>query len=228
MRTKLLAIFVLFTSQIALASTPDFPHISTTGYGEIVAKPDMALFTVQVVESTMTAEQAKKSVDKVVHDYVNRLLAEGVEKEDIISTNLHLSPQYHYPKGSKSELVGYKASRRVTVTVHDLVKLDTLLDSALGEGINRIDNIELKVKEEASYRELARLSAIRDANSKAGSLASGFERRLGEVWQVNYRTQSRAPVMMKSMANDSESVSSNYQDATIVISDQVDVIYRLD
>lgn len=46
----------------AVANSPDFPHLSTTGYGEVIATPDMAQFSVKVVESTMTAEQAKQSV----------------------------------------------------------------------------------------------------------------------------------------------------------------------
>ena len=57
----------------AYADTPNFPHLATTGYGEVVAKPDMAKFTVRVVETTMTAEQAKQTVDKVVTDFLTKL-----------------------------------------------------------------------------------------------------------------------------------------------------------
>lgn len=49
-----------------LCTGMDFPHISTSGYGEVTAVPDMAEFSVKVVESTMNAEQAKAAVDKAV------------------------------------------------------------------------------------------------------------------------------------------------------------------
>ena len=62
----------------AYADTPNFPHLTTTGYGEVVAKPDMAKFTVRVVETTMTAEQAKQTVDKVVTDFLTKLKEQGM------------------------------------------------------------------------------------------------------------------------------------------------------
>ncbi|KOO11730.1 hypothetical protein AKJ18_27620, partial [Vibrio xuii] len=103
--------------------------------------PDMAEFSVRVVETTMTAEQAKESVDKVVSDFLSQLKKQGVHADNINSSNLYLSPQYHYPKDGKPELVGYRASRTVSVTVNDLKNLNQYLDTALNAGINQVDNI---------------------------------------------------------------------------------------
>ncbi|MGF1754170.1 oxidative stress defense protein [Vibrio makurazakiensis] len=212
----------------ALAEAPSFPHISTTGYGEVVATPDMATFSVKVVESTMTAEQAKATVDKVVTSFVNKLDSSGVESANISSSNLYLAPQYHYPKTGKPELVGYRASRNVTVQVDDLNKLNEYLDIALGEGINQVESIQLQVRDQAKYQQQARSAAIKDANQKAGSLAEGFERDLGQVWRISYNAQSVQPVLMRSMAMDARTESSTYQDSIIRIRDRVDVIYQLE
>ncbi len=220
-------LFCIVTTKV-LAIEPNFAHIETTGYGEIVAKPDMAEFSVQVEESMLTAEQAKKRVDDVVTAFINRLTSEGVEKEDIISSNLYLSPKYHYPKSGKSELVGYKASRRITVTVVNLDNLNAYLDGALGDGINRIDNIQLKVKEREHYQELARQAAIKDANRKAASLAEGFASQLDGVWKISYDKTPNRPVMYKAMSMEAQpSVSSTYQDTAIIIKDSVNVTYRI-
>lgn len=224
-------IAALLTSALsfgAMANNVDFPHLSTSGYGEVVATPDMAEFTVRVVETTMTAEQAKQSVDKVVSDFLDELAEQDVGKDNITSSNLYLSPQYHYPKEGKPELVGYRASRTVNVTVDDLAKLNQYLDIALNAGINQVDNISLKVKDSAKYREQARMAAIKDANSKADSLAKGFGHKLGSVWQIDYNMPSSQPVLMRSMAMDAKMESNTYQDSTIVIRDRVDVIYKLD
>ncbi|MEZ8099642.1 oxidative stress defense protein [Vibrio bivalvicida] len=212
----------------ALASSPDFPHLSTTGYGEVIAKPDMAQFSVKVVESTMTAEQAKQSVDKVVRTFLDALNEEGVEKQDVTSSNLYITPQYHYPKDGKPELVGYRASRSITVTVEDLSDLNQYLDLALSSGINQVDNIQLKVKDQAKYQQQARMAAIKDANSKALSLAEGFGKDLNGVWRIDYKMSGHQPVLMRSMAMDARTESSSYQDSTIVIRDSVDVIYKID
>ncbi|MGF1911158.1 oxidative stress defense protein [Vibrio kasasachensis] len=211
-----------------MANELSFPHLSTAGYGEVVAKPDMAEFSVKVVETTMTAEQAKQSVDKAVAVFLTTLEQQGVDAEDITSTNLYLAPQYHYPKKGQPELVGYRASRSITVTVEELAKLNRYLDTALTSGINQIDNITLKVKDEAKYQQKARMAAIDDAKSKAESLAQGFGQELGHVWQINYNSHSAKPVLMRAMSMDMKTESNGYQDSTIVIRDRVDVVFRLE
>ncbi|MDA0117316.1 oxidative stress defense protein [Vibrio sp. T11.5] len=212
----------------AYADTPNFPHLATTGYGEVVAKPDMAKFTVRVVETTMTAEQAKQTVDKVVTDFLTKLKEQGMRADNITSSNLYISPQYHYPKNGKPELVGYRASRTVNVTVDELANLNQYLDIALNSGINQVENIQLKVKDQAKYQEQARQAAIKDANSKAESLASGFGKDINGVWRIDYNMPSSQPVLMRSMTMDAKAESNTYQDSSIVIRDRVDVIYQLD
>ena len=212
----------------AVANSPDFPHLSTTGYGEVIATPDMAQFSVKVVESTMTAEQAKQSVDQVVSDFLSALSKEGVDSKNITSSNLYITPQYHYPKKGKPELVGYRATRSITVIVEKLEDLNQYLDLALNSGINQVDNIQLQVKDQAKYQQKARLAAIKDANSKAESLAQGFGKELKGVWSINYNMSGQQPVLMRSMAMDAKIESNSYQDSQIVIRDRVDVIYKLD
>jgi uncharacterized protein YggE len=222
----LISLATLSTS--VLANTPDFPHLVTTGYGEVVAKPDMAQFTTRVVETTMTAEQSKQAVDKVVSDFLTALKAQGVEGESITSSNLYISPQYHYPKNGKPELVGYRASRTINVTVNDLDKLNQYLDTALNAGINQVDNIQLQVKDPGKYQDQARMAAIKDANNKADFLAEGFDKEIKGVWRIDYNMPSSQPVLMRSMAMDAKTESNTYQDSTIVIRDRVDVIYKQD
>lgn len=218
-------LFGVSTSALAI----DFPHLTTSGYGEVIAKPDMATFSVSVVESTMTAEQAKSKVDDVVERFIRSLKQAGVSDSDIASSNLYLTPQYHYPKDERPELVGYRASRNVTVTVKVLDKLNKFLEVALVDGINQIDNIQLKVSDEATYQEQARQAAIRDANQKAQSLAKGFNKELSDVWEIRYNNNNTQPVLLKSMKMDSSRIESDsYQDSSITIRDRVEVVYKLD
>ena len=106
--------------------------------------------------------------------------------------------------------------------------MNQYLDIALNSGINQVENIQLKVKDQAKYQEQARQAAIKDANSKAESLASGFGKDINGVWRIDYNMPSSQPVLMRSMAMDAKTESNTYQDSTIVIRDRVDVIYQLD
>jgi uncharacterized protein YggE len=211
----------------AFAETPDFPHIATTGFGEVVATPDMAEFSVKVVQSKPSAEQAKQAVDNVVDAFLGQLVKQGIKREDIQSSNLRLSPQYHYPEKGQPELSGYRASRSVTVQVHVLENLNDTLDLAMQSGINQVDNIRLKIKEHNHYQQLARQAAIEDAKAKAISLAKGFNQQLDKVWKIEYRQPHSQPVVMRNMTMDSQAESKGYQDSSIVIRDRVDVIYKM-
>lgn len=210
------------------AQEPNFPHLVTTGYGEVVAKPDMAQFSVKVTETTMNAEQAKAAVDQVVTAFTSQLKSSGVAAQSISSSNLYLAPQYHYPKSGQPELVGYRASRSVTVDVEDVANLNQYLDIALAQGINQVDNVQLKVRDQAQYQQQARMAAIEDAKLKARSIAKGFKRNLGGVWRVDYNSSNPQPVMMRSMSmNEKVNADDTYQDASLIIRDRVDVIYKL-
>ena len=134
----LLASALSLTSLSVFANVPEFAHVTTTGYGEVVATPDMATFSVKVVDTTMTAEQAKQSVDKSVDEFLKKLSDAGLSKDNVTSSNLYLAPQYHYPKSGKAELVGYRASRSINVNVSDLANLNKYLDMALESGINQL------------------------------------------------------------------------------------------
>ncbi|MCG3730164.1 oxidative stress defense protein [Vibrio cincinnatiensis] len=217
-----------FTAVSAQAQQFNFPHIATSGYGEVTAVPDRAQFSVKVVETNMNAEQAKATVDNVVAEFTSQLKQSGVEAQDISSSNLYLTPQYHYPKSGQPELVGYRAQRSITVEVAKVSQLNQYLDLALAQGINQVDNVQLKVSEQEKYQAQARMAAITDAKKKAESLASGFKAKLGSVWRIEYNSMTPQPVLMRS-ANMSEKalVNDTYQDSTLVIRDRVDVIYKL-
>lgn len=232
MNKHLLAVVISASSFIStgvIAADMTFPHIETNGVGEIVAQPDMAVFSVQVSEIRKTAKEAKISVDDVIALFNNRLEGEGVLRKDIESSNINLRPEYEYTKDKKPKLIGYRANRVVSVTVRDLTKLNDYLDGALGDGINTITNIELKVSNEKDFIQQARQAAILDAKEKAASLAKGFGENIEGVWKITYRSGTARPMLMRTMAMDNNaSIESSYQDAEIIIRDQVDVIFRME
>ncbi|MFH0257391.1 oxidative stress defense protein [Vibrio rumoiensis] len=219
---------MVFSALNVSAAEINTPTLSVTGYGEVVAKPDMAEFSVAIQADRSQAKQAKTAVDKVVGNFIVSLTQSGMERKSIVSSYLRLSPQYNYPKDGKPVLNGYRAVREITVTVEQLDKLNTYLDLALQSGVNQVNSINLKVKDETQYKQQARQAAIADAKQKAQELAKGFDSELNGVWSIIYRSNSVRPVMMaKAMAMESRSADQGYQDEEMTISDQVDVIFKL-
>ena len=238
MKQSFLAIFVagsLFSSMLiapaVLAAEVDFPHIETLGVSQIQVEPDMADLTVEVAVTEKTAKAAKDNSDAAVAKFIARLTAAGVTKDQIQSANLNLQPQYIYVQDKGPELSGYTASRQITVTITDLSRLNTILDSALEEGMNRVNNIALKSSKEAEYVAKARQAAIVDAKQKAESLAKGFGESLGKIWQIRYFDQRPVqPVMLRMNAKaeaEAMGTTESYQYGQVSIEDRVEVIYKL-
>lgn len=213
----------------AHAADVDFPHLNTIGSSEIAVKADMAEVNVEVVIKAKTAQDAKSGSDKAVASFLARLEKAGIDKALIQSANINLQPQYHYEKNKPNHLIGYNANRRIKVTVMDLAKLNDILDSALEQGINRINNIALKSSKEAEYVEQARMAAIKDAQQKAKTLAAGFGEEIDGVWEISYFEQRPIQPVMLRMNSEAKSFDAgqSYQQGQVMIQDRVEVTYRL-
>jgi uncharacterized protein YggE len=210
------------------AAELSFAHIETVGTSTIEAAADMAIINVQVSIEAASAKAAKDKADEAVSQFMQRLLKAGVDKKHIQSANLQLNPQYMYVQNEPRKLTGYNASRQMTITVIDLNSLNELLDSALVEGINNVNNIELKSSQEAKIIAQARQAAIDDAKQKAQSLAKGFGEQIAGVWQVRYfPQQANQPEMYRASMKMNADVAQTYQQGQVNISDRVEVVFRL-
>jgi uncharacterized protein YggE len=210
------------------AAELSFAHIETVGTSTIEAAADMAIINVQVSIEADSAKAAKDKADEAVSQFMQRLLKAGVDKKHIQSANLQLNPQYMYVQNEPRKLTGYNASRQMTITVIDLNSLNELLDSALVEGINNVNNIELKSSQEAKIIAQARQAAIDDAKQKAQSLAKGFGEQIAGIWQVRYfPQQANQPEMYRASMKMNADVAQTYQQGQVNISDRVEVVFRL-
>lgn len=211
---------------------PKAPHVITSGVASINAIPDMATITVEVSVSANNAVDAKKQVDTRVAQYFDFLNQNHIEKKDINAANIKTHPEYDYLKNGQNVLKGYRAVRQVQIVLHQLDKLNPLLDAALKLGLNEINAIKLGVTNPNVYRQQVRQKAIDNAISTARSLAEGFKATLGPIYSINYRvTNDQAtPIifMLKSAGNSSQNnIDKTYEQETIHFDDQVDVVFEL-
>ncbi|GGP86805.1 oxidative stress defense protein [Shewanella ulleungensis] len=218
------------TSFVATVHAADlsFAHIETIGTSTIEANADMAIISVAVSIEAANAKSAKDEADEAVSQFMQRLIKAGIDKKHIQTANLQINPQYRYVQNEPRILTGYSANRQITVTVMKLNMLNELLDSALVDGINQVNNIELKSSKEAEMINQARQAAIKDAKQKANSLAKGFDEEVAGVWEVRYfPTQSNPPEMYRASMKMNADVAQTYQQGQVTVSDRVEVIFRL-
>jgi len=226
-----LAALVGLSSIPALAGElPDGPHIVTSGTASVDAVPDIATLAIEVNVAAKDAASAKKQADDRVGQYLTFLEKNGVARKDIGAANLRTQADYDYQNG-KSTLKGYRAVRKVEVTVRELDKLNALLDGALKAGLNEIRAVSLGVAQPDAYKDKARKAAIDDAIHQAQQLAAGFGSKLGPVYSVRYHVSNYQPGpmvrMMKAEAAPADA-QQTYEQPTIQFDDQVDVVFQLE
>lgn len=226
----LIATLLTATSLLSPASwadAPNFPHLQTLGIGEVVTKADTAEISISVSLLQPTAKEAKNASDKAISDLLTRLNQMGIEKDDIENANLSVQPQYSYPKKSEPVLTGYRAIRNVNITIRQLNNINTILDGALVDGINRVNHISFSSSNEKAIKEQARLAAVNDAKSKAASLAKGFGEEIAGVWEIRYMTQSPLRPLMMRMSSERNNIDADYVESKITFRDQVEAIFML-
>ncbi len=166
-------------------------QVNVTGQGKVSYQPDTAEVTIGVqVDRAAFADLALKQLNDKMQKIVEAVKAAGIPAEDISTQNYSLSPQYDYRDGVQVS-AGYTANQQVVVKVKDLKDSQDKLSKVIGEstkaGANQVLGITFNVSNLEQLKQEARLKAIADAKSKAGSLADAAGVKLGKVvgWWEN-------------------------------------------
>ena len=226
--------FILLLSSLlaspVLAKTIEQPHIDVTGISKLQVKPDIAKISISVNAIKPTAKAAKKTADDSVAQLIKRLKGFNLSDDDISSANLNLSAEYRYPPKQERKLVGYRATRNITVSIETLNKVSLILDEAIESGINQVNDIQFDVKNRQKFLEQARTMAVKDAKNKAESLAKSVGERIKGVWEIRYHNgASSQPPLLKPrmMMAEMADADSGYQNSKVTFTDRVEVVFIL-
>ncbi|MEI6494570.1 MAG: SIMPL domain-containing protein [bacterium] len=177
------------------------PSFSATGEGKVVAKPDIASFSFQVVDQggkDIGAVQ-KTNTDKVnkVLDYLKK---EGVKAEDITTSGYNIEPRYQYYGCNNggvcppSEIAGYTVNQSVDVKVRDFSKVGQMLGGVVASGANTVSQLSFKVDNETRLRAEARALAIKKAEAQAKETARAAGVKLGRLLFIEESNNPIGPI----------------------------------
>jgi hypothetical protein len=177
--------FALLATAPALSQTPaDFPSaISVAGEASISVPPDIAFVDAGVATDAKTAHEASEANNVAMGKVMAALKSANIDSRDIQTSRLSLQPQYapnYAPNRSgPSPIVGYRASNRVTVRIHDVTKVANVIDTLVGAGANDIGNVNFEVSQASKLLDDAREKAVADARRKAELYAKAAGVTLG-------------------------------------------------
>ncbi len=152
--------------------------ISVSGYGKIVASPDVADIRIGIETTAGDARAAQQENANKMSSVLAAIKNLGVKDSNIKTAVFDLNPIYNYPEGKPAEMVGCTATNYIAVRVEDVAKAGNVIDVALNNGANRIDSLSYDVKEPEALRRAALKDAVRDARNKADILAGALGVRI--------------------------------------------------
>ena len=163
----------------ALAQSDFPPAISVTGEASISVPPDLAQLDAGVASDGKTAREASEANNAAMAKVLVALKTAGIEDKDVQTSRLSLQPQYAPNRSGPSPIVGYRASNRVTVKLHDVGKVANVIDALVGAGANDIGNVNFTVSKASDLLDQAREKALADARRKAEIYAKAAGVALG-------------------------------------------------
>lgn len=160
---------------------PKIPTIQVTGMGSVQAKPDTASISIGVSTEDGNAQNAVSRNNAATAKVISELSAAALEKKDLKTSNFSVYPQYRTEGAEKHQVVTYRASNTVTVTVRDLDKVGDILTKAVAAGSNQISGPNFSISEPEKYLSEARKKAVENAIAKASVYANAAGLKLGSI-----------------------------------------------
>ncbi len=168
------------------------PTITISGVGDVYAKPDIGLVTLSVVTEAKTVAQAMTENTSKMNGVISFVKKQGVEEKDLKTTNFNISPRYEYnSKTGVRTLVGYEITQSLQAKIRDLSKIGAILEGATEFGANEVGNLQFTIDDEDALKIQAREEAIKEAKSKAESLAKQLGVKLVRI--VNFSESGSVP-----------------------------------
>ena len=197
--SAIFALAFLIYSPLASAET----HLlSVTGSGTVNSAPDVASISVGVSTFSKDAGTAQIQNANSAQAIVNAIVALGIDRKDIHTSNYNFSPTYRQEDNHRHEINGYRVSNSINVTVYDLTIVGKIIDVALANGANEINSLDFSVKDQSKLRTRALQLAARAAREKADLIAAELGCKIVGIYRVNESVNYAYPRMNKMMMMD--------------------------
>lgn len=177
--------FVVLLTLSGIVQAQNTPGVMTvSGAGQVLVEPDMATISLGVEVEAPTADRALRLNAFRMREIIDVLLASGIEKRDIQTSQLTLHPQRSFRSSSSNaplKVTGFLATNLVQVKVRNLPALGPVLDALTKSGANRIQNIQLGITRPEPHQDQARRLATKEALRKARLFAEAAGVTLGPL-----------------------------------------------
>lgn len=204
-RTKIIAFAAAGIAAVALTAcdaqsgptlTPDADtrQVTVVGAGQVQGSPDTLTVNASMEFLAADATGAMNQTNERQQAVIDALVAAGIDRKDLATTQADLQPQY----GSDSTTISaYRATNSVNVTIRDLSKASEAIGLIVNTGGNatRINSISYSIEDDSQLVRDARARAFEDAKDRAGQYAELSGLSLGKVISISESGGALPPPM---------------------------------
>ena len=209
--------------------------ITVQGQGTVSAKPDIATLSLGVQTIGATAQEALALNSEQMTAVIAALLEAGIAEDDIQTAGLNLYPVYDNQRvepGGTREVIGYRATNNVSITVHDIAMGGTVLDTAVRAGANVASGIQFGLSDMDAIIDDALVASVRDAQAKAQTIADALGVKVGQPLVVTqeYIERPRGNVYLEraEAAFDSGGFAPPVQGGTVSVTAHIRVTFAIE
>jgi len=176
-------ITLVLTSSLffSICEATDKKIMSLSATSSVTAAPELARFNFLIEKRGKNLASLKSEIDAKAGRLVRLCKKLGIKTKDITAAEIHIEPRYNYNNNS---FLGYRITRTISATLHDLSKYAMVIDGAVNAGITNISNISLELNQKTSLENKALTEAVKLVKNKAELLASLTNVKLGEVLNI--------------------------------------------
>ncbi|SFH69133.1 SIMPL domain-containing protein [Albimonas pacifica] len=156
------------------------------GEGIETATPDVLRVSFGADARAEGPGEALAQASEAVKALLDAVLAAGVAKEDVSTTQVNLNPVYdRSERNAAPEIVAWEAGSSLAVTLKDVSKFGALATAATEAGATSISGVSFAVSDEKDRLEAARQAAVKAALARAELLAGAADARVGAILELS-------------------------------------------
>lgn len=203
----------------------------STGSATSSVSPDLVTVQFGVDTEAKTAQDAISSNSDMMNTVVSAVEKIGITKDEISTAGFSIYPVYEDsvpdPKTGihKSVLTGYRTSNTLYVKTTKLSMAGDIVDTAVGAGANRVDNISfsLSPEKEQSIQDDLLSKAVLNAKSRTEKAIDPLDQKIIGVKMVTLSDFNSSPQpmyygAMSAMADKSTPIFTSNQQVTTTVS----------
>jgi uncharacterized protein YggE len=162
--------------------------ITGTATGTIEGEPDTLTMRIGVQSAAPSAQDALNRNAERAQKVIDALIAAGIPKADLQTTELALSPNFD----RQGRITGYWVSNMVAAKTHDPENAGAIIDAAAAQAGDdiRVQGVSLSIEDTSALVAKARADAVTRARTQARQLARAAGVRLGPVEKITERRKT--------------------------------------